>query len=435
MARASVAAMVATAPLSACREGADPATAAGSSPAAVTPVAEATIPALPRPVAGAPTSEVQAWVVQEVQAALTAQTEGLLAGDLATFAGAAEPGNKTIQAELGRRFRTLRSLQVTRFEQRIEGQPYALPEKGTWRVVHIVDHCFVDKECATDEAVFDSLWVETAEGVRLTGFRPHDPEALCVSCQSFRSFRVSRPWETTELVAQAGARTIVAVPLKERNRLADLSRRAEKAAAVADRYGIGAGRVTRYLVFVADAASWKRWYADHPGRWVAGQAIPTSPGRIEVEVHASQLTPDFADELLTHELAHVSTLRGDSYYGRDDVWFLVEGMADYVQQQRPGIGAYGHRDALADLLRRRTLRSVAVKPPADDASLHEADGRYAVGFYAVSYLFEKYGKAKTLQFFQGAVQYGIGLDGASQSAFGKPWTAVDEETAAHIRAL
>jgi hypothetical protein len=101
-----------------------------------------------------------------------------------------------------------------------------------------------------------------------------------------------------------------------------------------------------------------------------------------------------------------------------DVWFLVEGMADYVQRQRPGVDGYRKRYALADLLRQRPLRSVSVKPSADDADLRDADGRYAVGFYAVSFLFERYGKAKTLQFFQGAVQHGIGLDGASQTAFG-----------------
>ncbi|WP_433825848.1 hypothetical protein ACQP2E_27535 [Actinoplanes sp. CA-015351] len=431
----SVTTLLAAAGLSACQDSPAPATAVSSAPVPVAPSPDVTAPALPRPDPAAPQSEVQAWVGQEVRAAFKAQTEGLLTGDFDRFAGAAQPGDKAVLAELQGRFRTLRSLQVTRFEQRIDGQPYALPKKGTWRVVHIVDHCFVDRDCAADEAVFDSFWVETAAGLRLTGFRPHDRKALCSSCQSYWTHPMSRPWETTELVAQAGARTLLAVPVKYRNRLTELSRRAEKAAAIADHYGVGDGTVGRYLVFVADDASWKRWYTGRPGRWVAGQALPTGPARIEVEVLASELTSGFADELLTHELAHVSTLRGDSYYGRDDVWFLVEGMADYVQKQRPGVDGYRKRYALDTLLRKRPLRSVSIKPPADDASLLDADGRYAVGFYAVSFLFKKYGKAKTLQFFQGAVQYGIGLDGASQSAFGKPWATVDKESAAHIRAL
>jgi hypothetical protein len=88
--------------------------------------------------------------------------------------------------------------------------------------------------------------------------------------------------------------------------------------------------VDRYRVFVADPKSWKLWYDGSPGDWVAGQAVPTGHARIETEVLATELTPTYADKLLRHELAHVSTLRNDNYYGRDDVWWLVEGMADHV---------------------------------------------------------------------------------------------------------
>jgi hypothetical protein len=269
--------------------------------------------------------------------------------------------------------------------------------------------------------------------MRLSGFAPHDRKSPCWTCASYGSRPYSQPWETADLAAQVGARTLVAIPAKYRSRLPDLSRRAEKAAAVADRFRIGDTPVDRYRIFVADDPSWQRWFSGHPGKWVAGTAFPTGPNRIDVEVHASDLTPGFSDELLTHELAHVSTLRNDTYYGQDDVWFLVEGMADYVATQRPGVDGYRKRYALDHLLRRRPLRSVAVEPPADHASLLDADSRYAVGYYTLTYLIKQYGKAKTLQFFQGAVQYGIGLEGASRSAFGKPWSTVDKACAAYVR--
>jgi hypothetical protein len=431
----TAAVLLSTGGLSACRSEGTAATAAASTPVSSAPSLEATAPSLPRPSPGAPDSEFQTWVGQEVRAALKIETEGLLTGDFAKFAVAAQPGNKTVLAELQRRFRTLRALHVTRFDQRIDAQPHILAKKGTWQVVHIVSHCFVETDCATDEAVFDSRWVETPDGLRLAGFPRHDPKSPCWSCADYGSLPLSRPWETTDLVAQVGARTLVAVPAKDRGRLADVSRRAEKAAAVADRYAVGDGKVDRYQVYVADDASWRRWYDGKPGTWVAGRAFPTGPNRIEVEVHESDLSASFSDELLTHELAHVATLRNDTYYGRSDVWFLVEGMADYVQRQRPGVTSYRKHYALSHLLGQRPLRSVAVKPPADDASLIDADSRYAVGFYTLTYLSKKYGKDKTLQFFQGAVQYGIGLDGASQSAFGKPWATVDEECAAYVRSL
>jgi hypothetical protein len=400
--------------------------AATTAPSAAAPV----VAALPRPAAKAPLSERQAWVNQEVKTTLAEQTAGLLAGDPARFSANALPA---AAGELGRRFRTLRALQVTRFEQRIDGQPW-LEKDGRWRVVHVVEHCLVEPECALDEAVFDSLWKETAEGLRFAAFRPHDRDAACSSC-ALATRMLARPWATTELAAQVGARTLVAVPLRYRNRLAELSRQAEKAAAVADRYAVGDGRVPRYRVFVADSTAWKQWYSGFPGRWVAGRAIPTGQEQIEVAVQAAEVTGRTADDLLRHELAHVSTLRTNAYYGKKDVWWLVEGMAEYVQQNGAAPSSYPARQALLAFLSRRTLRSVMVTPPDRDGSATEANARYAVGYYALDHLIAKYGKPAALKFFQQAVQFGIGLDGASIGAFGKPWAEVDRECAAAIRRL
>ncbi|WIM99489.1 hypothetical protein ACTOB_003144 [Actinoplanes oblitus] len=426
--------LLAVAALTACRAGHTPAAAASAAgPAAPSP-GEVT-PSWPRPSAGAPLFEFQTWVREEVRAAMKVQTEGLLTGDFTKFAIGAPPGDKALRAELRRRFRTLRALHVTRFDQRVDGQPRALPKAGTWQVVHVVDHCFVETDCGTDETVFDSVWAQAPEGLRLVGFRQNDGRSHCFTCESVDSRSYNRPWETTELIAQVGARTLVAVPPRYRNRLADLSRRAEKAAAVADRYRIGAGEVDRYRVFVADDAAWRRWYHHRPGAWVAGMAVATGEHRIEVELHASELTADFTDELLTHELAHVATLRNDTHDSQKALWFLIEGMAEYVQQQRPGAGDYPDRDALDHLPHRRTLRSVSVDPPADDADDRDAAGRYAVGYYAVTFLFGRYGKERTLRFFQDVVQKGIGLDGPSRSVFGKPWATVDKECAAYVRGL
>jgi hypothetical protein len=58
-----------------------------------------------------------------------------------------------------------------------------------------------------------------------------------------------------------------------------------------------------------------------------------------------------------------------------------------------------------------------------------------VGYYALNQLITRYGKAAALKFFQQAVQFGIGLDGASIGAFGKPWAEVDRECAAALRRL
>ncbi|XVU28892.1 hypothetical protein ACQPZJ_18080 [Actinoplanes sp. CA-054009] len=385
---------------------------------------------LPRPAASAPRSDWQAWVGQEAAAAMKRQTAALLAGDFTGYTADALP---SARAELGRRYRTLRSLKVTRFEQSVAGNPWP-PAKagGDWRIETEADHCLVDKECAADYAFFDSMWRITPQGLRLVGYHVYDDATTCFDC-SGGSHTFARPWETTELVARAGRRTLVAVPLAYRNRLADLSRRAEAAAAIADRYTVGEGRVDRYRVFLADPASWKRWYQGFPGSWVAGEAVPTGQDRIETEVLASEMTPGYSDELLRHELAHVSTLRNNSYYGKDDVWWLVEGMADHVALAGNPKGTAQERRDLHDYLSGHKLTSVAVTPPDDDASNEDAAGRYAVGFYALHYLITKYGQKAALSFFQQAVQQGIGLDGAAITSLHKPWSQVNRECVAAVR--
>ena len=403
-----------------------------------TPSAAASAPAvgaLARPPAGAALSARQAWAAQEINATLAEQSAGLLAGDQARFTANALP---SVTAELGRRFRTLRTLRVTRFQQEIDGQP-ALQKDGRWRVKQRVDHCLVEQDCALDEAVFYSRWRETPAGLRLDGFERHDKDDPCPGCGPGTLALIDRarvrPWETTELAARIGPRTLVAIPLRHAARLPELSRQAEAAAAVADRYAVGDGRVPRYRIFVADPAAWKLWYSGFPGRWVAGRAIPTGREQIDVEVRADMLTGRSGEDLLRHELAHVSTLRTNAFYGKKDVWWLVEGMAEYVEQNGAPVSAYHGRQALLAYLSRRPLRSVMVTPPDRNGSATEAGARYAVGYHALDYLINEYGKAAALTFFQQAVQFGIGLDGASTGAFGKPWAQVDRECAAAIRRL
>lgn len=292
--------------------------------------------------------------------------------------------------------------------------------------------CLVETACAPDTVLFDTPWRDTPEGLRFTGYATHDPKQTCaLACPRDLPILV-RPWETTDLAVQVGARTLVAVPARHRARLPDLARRADAAAAWADRYGIGDTPVDRYRVFVADDAAWRLWYNGFPGRWVAGRALPTGRNGVEVAVLFSELTPGHADRLLRHELAHVATLRSDRFYGQDDVWWLVEGMAEYVENSA-GAGTYANRAVLRDFLRRHTLRSVRVTPPARSASITDAAARYAVGYYALTHLMATYGKAKTLQFFQQAVQYGFGLDAAARTAFGKPWSQIDKACAAAVR--
>lgn len=401
------------------------ATAASGPPPAADPAL------LPRPSASAPESDWQDWVGQEATAALRRQQTALLAGDFTAYQADALPA---ASAQLGRWFRSLRALRVTEFDQHLDGSPHQ-PSKpgGDWRAVTVAEHCFVDTDCPVDVAVFDTMWRVTPAGLRLTGFRVHGDEP-CVKCPDGTEL-VTRPWETTELTAVAGPRTLVAVPLAYRSRLADISRRAEAAATVADRYTIGDGRVDRYRVFVADPESWKSWFYGSPGRWAAGSAVPTGKTRIDTEVLAGQLTPGYADQLLRRMLAQVSTLRSNVYYGDDDVWWLSEGIADMAGNEGDALGPARELLAVHRFTDSHRLTTVVLPPPASTASAADVTARYAVGYFAVKYLMQKYGRAAALAFFQQAVQDGVGLDTASRSALHKPWSQVDRECVAAVRRI
>ncbi len=152
-----------------------------------------------------------------------------------------------------------------------------------------------------------------------------------------------------------------------------------------------------------------------------------------MSVHITSLTASFTAELLIHELGHVATLRTNGHIDRDYLWWLIEGMAEHVQQNGTPPSRDEGRGDLRRQLSSRTLRSVQVEPPARNGSAAVARARYAIGYYALTHLLGRYGKPATLKFFEQAVQQGVGLDTASRSAFGKPWATVDRETAAAVQ--
>jgi hypothetical protein len=333
--------------------------------------------ALPQPSSGASVIQRGFWVAQEAARLESIESEALVAGDFTRYASVADPADTTAMRDLHRRFDNLRALKVTRFDSRMEGLPKLVDAaRKRWRVVNVSNLCLVESDCDPDVTMLDSLWTETPKGLRFAAFANHDYKSQCSRCNTPVAPFV-RPWEVTDLAVRIGKRTVVAIPVQDRAKLPALAAKAESAAAHADKYTIGNGPVDRYHVFIADDQAWKRWYDGLPGRWVAGQALPTGRSEVEVEAKLSELTPGYADTLLRHELAHVATLRSDRYYGRDDVWWLVEGMAEYAATEGP----YPDHADLRTYLRGHTLRSVVVTPPPASASVTDASSRYAVGYY------------------------------------------------------
>lgn len=139
----------------------------------------------------------------------------------------------------------------------------------------------------------------------------------------------AQPWEVSNLQVVVGARTIVATTARLKGRLAQLSREAEKAALVADQFVTAGRKPDIYRVYLADKNEWNLWYGSRPSKWVAGYAEPIGEYRIDVVVSHAKVGASLLDDVLRHELTHVSTLHGEHHWKGN--WCLIEGIAELAE--------------------------------------------------------------------------------------------------------
>lgn len=380
----------------------------------------------PSPGPNSPARVRTAWVTDQINKALKTQSDALLSGDQKAFLGTADPAATKLVVALKRRFGSLRALQVTTYEQTIAGFPARTGGTGVkpgWTVRLDIEYCFVVRGCDPDTIRVGSTWAETAAGVRMT--------SLDTTTSTSNG---PRPWETAALKAAVGKRAVVATTSRYASRLPALLRQADKAAAVADKFVIGAKPPDRYRIFVAGSAEWKRWYGGELPDWSVGFATAVSDDRMEVVLNVNEIQTDYLDEVLRHELGHVATLSSDDYADDSNFW-LVEGMAEYIQESGRPVGRYDGRFAV-----RRYLDAdkwdgdVTVTAPAADAPDWQVAARYGIGYYAVRRMAERFGRAKMVQFFSAVVlKEGNTLDNAAQKIFGVSWTNVNTDCAKYIR--
>jgi len=376
------------------------------------------------PQPGDPAYVRTAWVSAQIDATLDRQTQALLSGDEKAFVAAGESGMST---ELKRRFTSLRAMKVASWDPIVVNGPTEATGKGgrsEWETTLSLRHCFVVAECETDSLVVRSRWVESGGRALLVSMTP-----------SGDSEHGPRPWEVSELQAAAGERAVVATTARYASRLPTLLREADKAAAIADRYVVGADKPDRYRVYFAGSEEWKKWYGGDRPAWTAGYAVSISNKRMEVVLNGAEVPSSFLDDILRHELTHVASLRGAKYQ-RDSNWWLSEGLADHalLYGQTPS-----RHDALTSGVARRFLRAgkwdgkATIAEPDADAPLWEAVARYGIAFLAVRRMSERFGDAKLLTFFREVMHEGSALDDASRTAFGVSWSDVEGDCARSIR--
>jgi hypothetical protein len=393
---------------------------AGAVPAVSTPP--------PSPAANAMSAERVPWIRSQIDASLQAQAAALLAGDQPGFLTPVAEGNTDLDRDLSRRFEALRAMQVTGWVEKLVGSPTPVTGQGgreEWLARVDLQHCFVVAGCATDGLRAETRWIETPrDGVRMVAFDASKSEE-----------NGPRPWEVTDLTVAVGARTIVGVSPKYAKRLPELQKQAEAAALVADRYVRGdAGPVDRYRIFMADGKEWQRWYGGEDLEWAAGYAVPTGESRLEVVLNLSEMPEDYVDDTLRHELGHVATLRGADYSDDADFWWMIEGIADYVDESGVPIAEYEEADLVARYVDEVDMTAGVVVPPPDaDTEDWQVAARYGVGYHAVRRIAERFGEPAMLAFFDAVVRNGTSLKDAAPATLGKDWDDVNRDCLDYLK--
>lgn len=355
-----------------------------------------------------------------IMEALNRQSTALRSGDLGGFLAIAAPGAATLRDELRRRFTSLRAMGVATWEQSLAGG-IAATGGGSWSAPVRLRYCFVVAGCAATTITVDTAWAMTVDHVVLTEFG-----------SSGASQTGPRPWEVSELRAAVGERVLVAGTSRWASRLSGVLASAERAAAVTDHYARWDEPPGRYVVYVAGPDEWAAWYGVRQASWVAAYAMPLTDTYTEIVLNAAKVSASDAREVLQHEFTHVVTLSGarSTYPG---TWWLVEGLAEYVQNQGRPISTYR---ALTDGWRYANSAwngSVALDEPGREATVSEANGRYAVAYLAVRWLVERYGEAKALEFFAAVARNGAAVTEAAPITLRQPWLRVSADCSAFVR--
>jgi hypothetical protein len=374
----------------------------------------------------APLRDRLPWVRQQISTALEAQTKALLSGDQRGFVAPADPKARKLAGELVQRFGSLRALKVAQYNQRIVSGPTRTTGSGgrnEWKVRIQLLHCFVVANCVPDPVLIDSQWVETASGVRMAtlGASRGDDNG-------------PRPWEVSSLKAVVGARTVVATTSGYASRLPSMLKEAEKAAANADLFVLGDKKPDRYRIFLAGPSEWKKWYGGDLPKWSVGFATNVSDDRMEVVLNVNEIESDFLDEVLRHELGHVATLAAHSYQHEGNFW-LIEGIAEYIQENGRPVDQYDGRFVVRRYLREGGWDGkVDVPPPTASTPDWQVGARYGISYYSVRRMSERFGRKKMIQFFSEVIHQGSSLTAAAQAAYGVSWANVNADCARYVRA-
>ena len=382
---------------------------------------------------------------------LTAQSAALLAGNEAGWLALVKPSEKNTVAVYRRLYDGLRALQVRRLSQ-VVADDTGYDTLGSWNVgddrpadVTVTFCAFVDS-CSDQHAM---LHVHVTVTTSAAG-----PHALIDGIDSQFTDRSSThsmapwPWQVADLHSVVGRRVILASSATYASRLPALLPAAERAAERADTLAIG-DKPPVYIVYLATAAEYKRWFTIKHTASEAGVAVTLGSNDIEVLIRM----PD-ADQtrlvgaggvaaVIGHEFGHVATLQEKStkidsaaamFSGGDDD--LVEGIAEYCSYT--GHPASWSAARLANV--RTYIRSgkwsgdAFLSREVTSSDGLTASAAYGIGYLTIRRLVQRFGLERTLEFWEQTENLPYAIpDQASQAVFHASWTSVNADLAHYIR--
>jgi hypothetical protein len=373
------------------------------------------------PEQNAPASEWTSWARRSVDDAVHEQAKALLAADEAGFLAIVDPVNAQLVAEHKRRFKILHAMAPGVWTQAVSGTLKSNSDRS-WQGDIKISYCFGASTCQAVQLLVSSAWEFKSDRLVMVDLKPSESQ-----------WNGPRPWEVDDLSIATGQRVVIGASRANEWRLTEALKAADRAAQVADKLAKWDLPPSRYVIFLAGPADWKKWYGHEQPNWAAAWAVPVSSTVTEVVVRTQVVQQRGLETLLTHELTHVTTLAGKRDGAGRSAWWLIEGVADYATMIGKPVGQYDAISPTRAFVRGRWNGDPAVDPPLASSSLEEASARYGVAFLAVRRISDRYGQDKMLDFFGRVVHDSQDVDAAAKAALGVSWATAKADCVTFIR--
>ncbi|MBU2665073.1 hypothetical protein KOI35_16345 [Actinoplanes bogorensis] len=381
-------------------------------------------PERPRVAIAAATKKQAVSPYERAVAALDVQSQALLAGDEAGWLAVVDA---PLKARYRNMFRSLRALDVTSF---VYKPGVGQPVKGNAAAVVFraeVFYCLGPDMCPAAQG---SEWQGPPHIEQRLTMRPVGGQYVIgvAAAGTDEDPRRPAPWESGELVALRGTRVTLFAAPAERRYLTRVLPVAEAAAKVDDRFAALIGTPqSRYRIYLAGEAQWRKWYGGNQDDWAIGLAVPLNMHGIDVMLRMKELDDDplMLRVALQHELGHVVTLSG-AYRAdaAEDTW-LSEGIAEYIGWSPASAARTLRRDSVRWQLRRKAMTTMIPEQPRPSAPARAGDAFYGLSHLAVDCMAKTYGERKLLTFVRLVLTQDNELDQAAGDAYGVPFATVD----------